>query len=593
MLSELKVRSLGIIDEIDWVPEGGLNVITGETGAGKSLVAFALKALMDGRLEEASIRHGSELARIEGVFCFAPGSLPKLASLLADQGVPLDESSLIASGDFRRQGRAVFRLNGRAVPRAILREAGAILVDIHSQSEHLSLFDRHSHLDYLDIYGGSVSLRERFARLSGEFTRLSGELAAMDQAQRERAQREEILGYQAEEIRRAHLREDEEEALMHERQVLAASEKLKALAYEASQALAGEEGAALLRMHQAREAMRRLTAIDSTLKDALASLEEAHINVQELARDVQDYGERLEFDPHRFDAIGVRLEILRGLKKKYGGTVAAVLDHLGRVEQELSDIACSEGNRTMLEERVREVRGQMGRVGDELSRTRTLAACKLAVAVKKELAELGLAQVIFEVQLMRRPDPDGVPLPEGLCAFNQTGVDEVEFMVATNPGEPLKPLADIASTGELSRFTLALKVALAEADRTPVLVFDEIDIGIGGRNGEVVGQKLWRLARHHQVICITHLPQIAVYGDAHYRVQKESATARTVTCLGKIKDAARLGELAAMLGGTMLTKSAADAAAELWERARRWIAEQQGFSPDDHHKAKNSSLALK
>ncbi len=570
MLAEFKVRSLGIIDELDWSPESGLNVITGETGAGKSLVASALKALIDGRLDESSIRHGAELARMEGVFCFASGDLPVLTSLLSERGISSDENGLVMSGEFRRQGRAVFRLNGSAVPRTVLRDTGRLLVDVHSQSEHLALFDRRNHLDYLDIYGGSTADRERFASLSGELARLSGALGDLEHTQRERAHREEILSYQVDEIKRARLSEGEEEALLQERSVLAASERLKALAYETSQALTGEEGAAVSRMHRAREALRRLVAIDSSLKDALSILDDAYINVQELTRDVQSYRDRLEFDPGRLEEIDTRLEVLRALKKKYGGNVAAVLDYLARAEGELADIASGGESRAVLEEQIRKVKSQMGQLGGKLSQVRTRAGRKLTSAVKKELGELGLERVVFEVRLERKPDPEGVALPDGVYAFSRTGVDEVEFMVATNPGEPLKPLADIASTGELSRFTLALKVALAEADRTPVLVFDEIDIGIGGRSGEVVGQKLWRLARHHQVICVTHLPQIAVYGNVHYVVRKESAGDRTVTRLKEVKGEARLKELAAMIGGAAPTKSAAEAAAELWERARQW-----------------------
>lgn len=575
MLAELKVNSLGIIDEQTWSPKGGLNVITGETGAGKSLVAFALRTLISGCLEESSIRHGAELARIEGVFCLTSETILALESLLADRGIPLDEGDLVMCGEFRRHGRAVFRINGNAVPRSVVRDVGQLLVDVHSQSEHLALFDRRNHLDYLDIFGGNIPDRERFATLAGEMTRLTGELNALELSQQEGERRREVLGYQVGEIERARLKEGEEETLIQERQVLVASEKLKTLAFEISQALVEEEGAALSHMHQARDSLRRLVATDPSLKDNLVLLEDAYINVQELARDVLEYGERLEFSPSRLEEVDNRLEVLRSLKKKYGGTVAAVLEYQAQAEQDLADIISGGEGRVRLEEGIQEVRRQMGLVGDNLSQSRVRAGHKLAKAVQKELGELGLGQVTFEVGLSRRPDPEGITMPDGAYAFNRTGVDEVEFMVATNPGEPLKPLADIASTGEVSRFTLALKVALAEADQTPILVFDEIDIGIGGRSGEVIGQKLWRLARHHQVVCITHLPQIAVYGDAHYKVRKDSAGERTVTSLGEIEDTVRLGELAAMLGGSVTKQPTVGAAAELWEGARLWVAKQK------------------
>ena len=575
LLSELKVKSLGIIDGLDWFPRAGLNVITGETGAGKSLVAFAIRALVDGRLDETSIRHGAGLASIEGVFRYAQGDLPALEGFLADRGVPLDEDGLVMSGEFRQQGRAVFRLNGSAVPRAIVRDAGRLLVDVHSQSEHLALFERRNHIDYLDLYGDTTHARERFAQLAGELSRLSGELITLEQAQQDLFHRKEMLSYQADEIRRADLGQDEEEALLRERQVLASSEKLKALAYEASQALTGDEGAALSRLYQAGEAMRRLAAIDSSLTGSAVILDDAYINVQELAREVQVYGERLEFDPRRLEEIDGRLEIMRNLKKKYGGTITAVLDYLSQTEQELSDITSGGANRVALEGRISEVTREMGLVGDGLSQARTQAARRLAAAVQTELGELGLGQVSFEVSLTRQEDPGGIPLLDRVYAFDRTGIDKIEFVASTNPGEPLRPLADIASTGEMSRFTLAIKVALAEADRTPVLVFDEIDIGIGGRSGEVMGQKLWRLARHHQVVCITHLPQIAAYGDVHCMVQKNADGERTTTSLREITDTARLDELAVMIGGTESVGPVAETAAALLERARQWIDGQR------------------
>ncbi len=578
MLVELKVKSLGIIDELVRSLDCGLSVITGETGAGKSLVIDAISALVDGRLDEGAIRYGAEAARLEGVFCLPADRQQGLARLLDDKGVPLDEESLVLSCEFRRQGRAVLRLNGSAVPRALLREVGHLLVDIHGQSEHLALFDRQRHLDYLDSYGHTEAERENFAALAAELSRLQAEIAALDRAQQEKARREEILGYQVAEIKRAALCEGEEEELMRQRQVIASSEKLKSLSYETCQALDGEDGveAALGRLHRAREAMRRLVAIDPALKEALALLEEAYINIYELSRDVRTYEAGLEFDPRRLEEIDVRLEQIRSLKKKYGGSVAAVQEFLTQAEQELSSLASYAENRSALEGQLLEIESRMGQAAAGLSQTRQRVARKLVAAVKKELGELSLKQVVFEIKIDRRNDADGIPLPDGnCCAFNRNGIDEVEFMVSSNPGEPLKPLAAIASTGEVSRFTLALKVALAEADKTPVLIFDEIDIGVGGRSGEVVGQKLWRLARHHQVICITHLPQIAVYGDNQFSVQKQPEGSRTVSHLAEVKGEARLDELAVMIGGAAPGRPAAATAADLAQRARLWIASQQ------------------
>ncbi len=331
---------------------------------------------------------------------------------------------------------------------------------------------------------------------------------------------------------------------------------------------------ALERLNEAVHAISRYTELDPALKQQCDSLEATVRGLEEAAREIHAYGDRLEYDPARLEEIESRLELIRNLKRKYGQTIPEIPSYLKKAEQELAGITHSEARRAELEQTCRTIKLEMGEIAAELSQTRIRAARKLVTAAKKELKDLNLARVDFTVSITQEPAPDGIPLPDGKSyAFHKWGVDNVEFLASTNPGEPLKPLAKIASTGEISRFMLALKGALSEADHTPVLIFDEIDIGVGGRSGEILGKKLWRLARNRQVVCVTHLPQIAVFADAHYAVRKETIRSRTLSRIERLTGKARLQELATMLAGPNYTETALNNARELLGKAKAWQEE--------------------
>ena len=574
MLAELKVNSFGIIENLTWCLDGRFNVITGETGAGKSLVIDAIEALLEGRLDEESIRYGADAARIEAVFFISKSPLwPHVRELLEDKGVAVEEDDLVVSCEFRRQGRAVLRINGNAVTRSLLREVGSLLVDIHGQSEHLSLFDKRNHLAYLDAYARCAECKTGFAEDVAQLYALENELKSLKQAEAERSHCQEILSYQHDEITRAKLKDGEEEELEARRRVISSCEKLKALAYEAYEALNGDENdgaVALTRLNQAAQAIHSLVALDPSLKSQADSLEEALASIEETARDIRSYEENLEYDPREMEEIESRLELVRTLKKKYGGSIALVLEKQLDIENELAKLETSAEDAVKLEREIARLKEELGRVAEDLSRMRIEAAERFEIAVESELAELNMSQVRFEVAVKQAESVDGLPYNGKQVAFNREGADEVEFIVSTNPGEPLKPLAAIASTGEVSRFTLALKVALAQADATPVLIFDEIDIGIGGRSGDIIGKKLWSLGRHHQVICITHLPQIAVYADSQYRVNKEVTGDRTISYIDTLSGDARTRELAAMLGGSVSPETSFKNIAELMQKSEEW-----------------------
>ena len=577
MLVALKIKSFGIIDELAWQPCEGFNVITGETGAGKSLVIDAVEALLSGKLDDENIRFGDDSSRVEAVFSLPDNSLlPHLHVLLEQNGVASDDDVLLMSCEFRRQGRTVMRINGSAVTRALLREISALLLDVHAQSQHLSLFDKRQHLSFLDAYADVAAQRGIFAENATRLYLLQDELLKLRRAETESVHRQEILRYQHDEICRAKLKDGEEEVLEQQRRVMASCEKLKALAYDAYQALNGEdESVALSRINEAMRAMNGLVALDPSLKPHADALMTAATCMEEVSREIRSYEERLEYDPAQLEEIESRLELIHTLKKKYGASVAHILQKQREIEEELATLDSAGEETILLENDITKTKTEMGQQAQMLSQKRLQAADCFEKAVEKELSDLGMQHVRFRVQITQKEIAGGIPYGDKMVAFAKDGADEVQFMASTNPGEPLKPLADIASTGEVSRFTLALKVALAQADATPVLVFDEIDIGVGGRSGDVIGKKLWQLARHHQVVCITHLPQIAVYAASHFNVSKAESHQRTTSSIDVLDASARIDELAAMLGGVEAGSSAHMGASELLKNASAWIETQK------------------
>jgi DNA repair protein RecN (Recombination protein N) len=577
VLDELTVRGFGIIEGIEWKPAVGLNVITGETGAGKSLVIDAVEALLSGQVNEEDIRHGSDEARIEGVFGIAGNEKGEpLRELLTEKGLAADDDTILLTCDFRRQGRTTPRVNRQTVSRSLLRDIGTALVDIHGQSQHLSLLKKEQHREFLDAYAHTLDLRHDFSARAAELHQMEREIQSLSRSEQELARQTELLNFQIEEIRRAELEEGEESALERELALLTSTEKLKAASYEIYGIIYGDDSAiasssALDKVNEAVPAMKQIIETDPSLQAKLGYLEEVVHGLEELAREVRSYGDNLNFDPQRLEEVQARLELIRSLKRKYGGSVDDVLRYLAKAEEELEGLTYSGERREKLEARREQLKKEMGSLASHLSRERGRAAKKLSSVVKKELGDLNMPRVEFDISVSQELSPEGIPFPDGeRYKYSASGVDDIVFMASTNPGEPLKPLDRIASTGEVSRFLLALKSALAEADTIPVLIFDEIDIGIGGRSGEVIGRKLWNLSRHHQVICVTHLPQIAAFADAQYRVSKQATGERTVSTIEAIQGEERIKELAVMIAGPRYTPAALSAARELIEKAENW-----------------------
>ncbi|MCL2615811.1 MAG: AAA family ATPase, partial [Dehalococcoidia bacterium] len=401
MLVALKIKSFGIIDELTWQPCEGFNVITGETGAGKSLVIDALEALLSGKLDDENIRFGDDSSRVEAVFSLPDNALlTHLRVLLEQNGVALDDDVLLMSCEFRRQGRTVMRINGSAVTRALLREISALLLDVHAQSQHLSLFDKKQHLSFLDAYADVATQRGIFAENATRLYALQDELLKLRHAETESVHRQEILRYQHDEICRAKLKDGEEEVLEQQRRVMASCEKLKALSYEAYQALNGEdESVALSRINQAMRAMNGLVALDPSLKPHTDALITAATCMEEVAREIRSYEESLEYDPAQLEEIESRLDLIHTLKKKYGATVAHVLQKLREIEDELATLDSAGEETLRLEDDITKIKTEMGQQAQILSQERQQTADSLEKAVEKELSDLGMQHVRFRVQI--------------------------------------------------------------------------------------------------------------------------------------------------------------------------------------------------
>ncbi len=435
---------------------------------------------------------------------------------------------------------------------SLLKELGAALVDIHGQSEHLSLLDPRAHLGLLDRYADVASPLSGYRQTYHTLLSLRRELNDLRQAQADADRRIEMLTYAAEEIEAAKLKGGEDEELRKERDRLANAESLAQYAQQALTLLdegSPESSAASDLVGQAAQSLAGLAKIDEEQAELFNQATVLEDTLADLVRNLRDYLEEIEFNPKRLDEVEERLDLIHRLTRKYGGSIPAVIAYAAEARKQLATITGAAERIGELEAEESELLDKLAKQGGALSEKRKSAATHLGKGIEIELDDLKMAAARFGVDFQTKPDPNGIPLSEGSrLAFDQNGFDRIEFLIAPNPGEGLKPLVKIASGGETSRLMLALKNVLARADQIPSLIFDEIDQGIGGRVGMVVGQKLWHLARNHQVFCVTHLPQLAVFGDHHYQVQKVVEKGRTLTRVEPLEGDSRLLELSQMLG---------------------------------------------
>ena len=580
MLLTLSIRNFAIIDTAE-IPFGaGMNVLTGETGAGKSILIDALGCVLGERTSPEMVRSGARSATVDAVFDISSRhNADAIAAALADLEVEPEQGELIFSREILATGRSTARLNGRPTTASVLSQLGALLVDVHGQSDHLSLLKPAAQLDLLDRYARTTALRERFRQVYTDLREVRERQASFEQGARERMQRMDLLQYQVEEIREAAPQVDEDESLVVERSRLANAERLALDAALVYAQLVGSDTsddapAATALLRTASHALQEISDLDASVRELSERLNDALFALEDVAAGVRDYRDEIESDPGRLAEVEERLDLLRNLQRKYGGTLADVLAYADDAAAELEMLTGSGLSVEALAEREALLSQEAGVLAAELSSKRQRAGTELAEGVERTIAELRMGRAAFAVQIEQRPDPAGIPVrPDSLgvttLAADGSGIDHVTYLIAPNAGEGLKPLARIASGGETARLMLALKSILSDVDETPTLVFDEIDVGVGGRSGQVVGEKLARLAANHQVIVITHLAQIAAYAERHFRIAKSEQGGRVVSTIGQLDQREREEELAAMLDGLPLTPGALDTARTMLARVTR------------------------
>jgi len=608
MLLELNIKDFAIIDTLHLSLHRLFNVFTGETGAGKSIIIDAVSALLGGKIGADFVRAGCERATVEGIFSI--GALPPIhmdwspfeatlqtreqhnynggsavmdggsaqsvavadvesadagvafATLLREYDITPEDGQLMLSRNIFRSGRTVARINGRTVSQQALQQVASWLVDIHGQSEHMSLLRPEQHVNFLDRYADLLPLREQLGQKVTEWRTARKTLAALQQNEKEQARRADFLRFEIEEIEKANLRPDEVEALEEERKVLSNAERLRELCALVYGALKGGESggdnfqSALDLLRPALRSMNELARLDKELHESETSLSEAIYQLEDVAASISSYESDIENDPQRLADIEERLDLIARLKRKYGATIDEILKRAEEDRAELDTIINRDELIVTLQKQDQQLRRAIGQIAQQLSERRREAAGRLSTEMEEQLNDLNMQRARFSIEIEQTPDENGVPASisgqaEQYYACDATGIDRVQFLIAPNPGEPFKPLTKIASGGETSRLMLALKTILSAADATPTLIFDEIDAGISGRSGQIVGAKLWQLTRNHQVICVTHLPQIATFADTHYNVNKQIFEERTVTIVNELRPEQRVREIAHIMGGNV------------------------------------------
>ena len=558
MLSLLHIENIAVISQADITFDQGFNVLTGETGAGKSIVIDSIGAIMGERTSRDLIRTGAKSARVSALFRDLP-ALP----WFEEQGMGPDENGeLLIERSIQADGKNACRVNGRPLLVTQLRELGQQLVNVHGQHDGQQLLDEECHLGYLDSFGGTQDVLEAFSTAYAQVRELRRERDKLQMDDGEKARRMDTLTYQIEELEKAELREGEDEELSQRREVLRNAERLTDAVDGAWQALTGGEdgeGAVSLLM-EAGDRLAQGGRYSEGLRELSEKAEQLRCDADDLAELVRDLRGTLDFYPGELDEIEERLDRLYRLKKKYGGTVEEMLAYLERCREELDAIQFSEDRLNRLDKELEKALVQAGEVGKELSARRHTAAEELAKRIQSELTQLDMPKVRFQVEFAPKDAPDGM---------DATGMDTVRFLMSANVGEALKPINKIASGGELSRIMLALKNVLAETEQVSTLIFDEVDTGVSGRAAGKVARKLFEVSKGRQVLCVTHLPQIAAMGDVHFSVEKGEADGRTFTRVERLDRPRRREELARLSGG--------QATAVMLEGAEELLATAQDY----------------
>jgi DNA repair protein RecN (Recombination protein N) len=562
MLKELSIKNFTIIENLHICFSDGLTILSGETGAGKSIIINAVNLLLGSRASAKLIRTGAETAELEALFKITPES--RVFKILDKQGGKASEELLIRRIISRGDRHRIY-INGHLATIQMLNQATENLASISGQHAHQGLLKEDLQLTIIDQFGGLTSIRNKIYRLFHEIIPLTQKLRKLNNIRNRQAEHINLLEFQKKEILDASIKTGEDASLEQERIRLKNGEELYSAVYSSIEDLYSANGAVVERLVEVKKNLDKATAIDPELTSKAKELSEATFRIEDIAEELRTYLKIITIDDKRLEKVESRLDILTRLKHKYGGTPEAVILHLETIDQELSGIENISGQINDTETKLSELHRELSRLSLDLSSKRSQTAKLLAKKVEKELASLRMSGTKFKISLQTIPASDSSDphLVVKGNTINETGIDHANFLIAPNVGEDLKPMASIASGGELSRIVLALKAILAEKGSVETLVFDEVDAGIGGSVAEAVGGKLSKLARYHQIICITHLPQIAKFGDNHFRITKNVSQGRTITSINPLNEKDRIKEIARMLGGMEITKTTLDHAREM------------------------------
>ena len=541
MLEELVVKNYALIDQLQVRFSRGLNILTGETGAGKSIMIGALGLVLGLKADTEALRSGALEIDVAGIIKLEDN--PEARAWLLEQGIEAENGTIIIRRVVKKNGKSTIFVQSAPLTLTALRELTGMLFDLHGQHEHQSLLSSENHRRLLDHYGGITSDVTAFSALHTRLLKLREEYSTLIAEQQERIRKVELLEHAVREIEEAKLKVGEEKQLRSEQNLLANHERLIHLIEEVYSATAESRGGALAGLRQARGSLAEVAKIDSSMSQSSKQLENAFFELEDFVQNLGRYKGSIDFDPSRLEQIEERLDLIKRLERKYGGSIEAVLAYREDSQKQLESIQGSEATQKKLEGQISALEKELRTRAERITSLRKQASVGLREKIVEELVQLGMPKVRFSVQIEDRSGEGGKVL------YSNTGKDRVEFLISPNPGEPYKRLAQIASGGELSRIMLAIKSVLAELDHINSLIFDEVDSGIGGEVAIAVGERLKRLARRKQVLCITHLATIAAQADNHIKVQKVTQAGRTVTRVNPVTGAERQQEIARMLAG--------------------------------------------
>jgi len=560
MLLELTIENIALIESLRIEFAAGFNVLTGETGAGKSIVVDSVNLALGGRADRDIIRTGTEKGCVQALFDISKNE--GAMAYAREQGIDVEDGLIVVRRELSRSGRNVCRVSGVIVPLNILKNLTAMLMDVHGQHEHQALMNPARHLDFLDAFGGRdvAEVRDKVARLYAARHKVATELKKLMNDVSEKERLFDVLSFQVQEIETAKLKPGEEEKLKQKLSILENAEKIRSgveTAYGLVYQGAGRGVSAQEALLQSTEAMERIAPLDAKYGALAAKLRELYYAAQDAGYELQAMVDDLDFDPEMIDRVAARLDTIDRLERKYGPSLEEVIAFGQSAAKRLNELKSGDESIAALKREYKEADKRLRGACDELTALRKVTADRLAGAICRQLADLGMAKTRFEV----RVEPEPKPLTSGM--------DRVEFMISPNPGEPLRPLANIASGGEISRVMLALKAISMDGNGVDSMVFDEIDTGVSGRMAQVVGEKMCLIAKTKQVLCITHLPQIAALGDAHFLVEKRSTDERTETHVSRLDWDGRVHELSRLVGGGSDSESSLSHAGHMLDDASR------------------------